>query len=228
MIRELLQLRDRTHVFKGRRQAGEALAGMLAGGLPANAKILAIPAGGVPVAAAMAQVLRLPLDVLVVSKVTPARQSEVGYGAVAFDGRIRVDEARRAQLGVDAKDVERDVERTAAKVRWRVEHLREGRGPVVAAGDTVVLVDDGLASGLTMETAAEAARAAGAARIVVAVPTAPETTAKRLAAAVDGVYCANVRTGRSFAVADAYESWFDLGDEEVLEILNRLRQADPR
>jgi predicted phosphoribosyltransferase len=223
MVHELSQLRDRTHVFKDRRHAGEVLARMLAGSLPAGARILAIPAGGVPVAAAMAKALRLQLDVAVVSKITPAWHSEVGYGAVAFDGRVRVDAERMAQLGVDEQEAREDVDRTVAKVRRRVQSLRAGRGPIVAPGEVAVLVDDGLASGLTMVTAAEAVRDAGAGRIVVAVPTGSESSVRRLAAAADEVHCSNVRTGPSFAVADAYQSWSDLDDAAVLEILNWLR-----
>jgi len=221
VIHELARLRDRTRVFRDRGEAGAVLTGMLARNIPPGARILAIPAGGVPVALPLARALGVPLDVAVVSKITPSWHSEAGYGAVAFDGRVRVDEARREQLGVAASEVGKDVDRTAARVRRRVERFRGGRGPVVAPGDAAVLVDDGLASGVTMATAAEAVRAAGAARIVVAVPTASEEAAKRLAEVAEEVYCANLRAGPRFAVADAYVEWFDLDDAAVLEILTR-------
>ncbi len=174
-------------------------------------------------AAAVAEALGLPLDVAVVSKITPSWNTEVGYGAVAFDGRVRVDAGRRSALGVDEAGARKDVDRAVAKVRRRVERLRAGRGPLVAPGDTAVLVDDGLASGITMATAAEAVRGAGAARIIVAVPTGHQSAVTWLAAAVDELHCANVRSGRSFAVADAYENWSDLDDAMALEILERPR-----
>jgi predicted phosphoribosyltransferase len=83
------------------------------------------------------------------------------------------------------------------------------------AGRAIVLVDDGLASGLTMEVAIEAVRRAGARRVAVAVPTAHREAAQRIARLADAVYCANLRSGLSFAVADAYQSWHDVSEEEA-------------
>jgi len=219
MLNELRELRGRVRVFRDRRHAGEVLARMLEGRLPADARLLAIPAGGVPVAAAIAEALRLPLDVAVVSKITPSWNSEVGYGAVAFDGRVRRDAWAEASLGIAEREARLGVERTLARVRRRAEILRTGTGPLVPAGGTAVLVDDGLASGLTMALAAEAVRDAGAGRIVVAVPTGPARTVRRLAAEVDEIHCANVRGGRTFAVADAYQAWSDVDEETLLRIL---------
>jgi len=226
MVTELPELRDCSPVFRDRRHAGEVLAGMLRDALPAGARILAIPAGGVPVAASLARALSLPLDVAVVSKITPSWNSEVGYGAVAFDGRVRVDAAARVRLGVGEREAERDAERAAAKVRRRVGLLRAGQGPLLAPGDTVVLVDDGLASGLTMETAVQAVRDAGAGRVIVAVPTGSAAAVERLAAAADEVACANVRGGRVFAVADAYERWSDVEEGSLPELLRDGRRSD--
>ena len=228
MIHELREMRNRKRVFHDRRHAGVVLARMLTGKLPAGSRILAIPAGGLPVAAAVAEAIGLPLDVAVVSKVTPSWNTEVGYGAVAFDGSVRVDAGRRSALGVDEAAAREDVDRAVAKVRRRVERLRAGRGPLVAPGDTAVLIDDGLASGITMSTAAEAVRRAGAARIIVAVPTGHEGAVAGIAAAVDEVHCANVRSGWSFAVADAYEDWSDLDDAMALEILEGTRDGGAR
>jgi predicted phosphoribosyltransferase len=221
-------MRDRTLVFRNRRHAGEVLARMLAGNVAEGSRILAIPAGGVPVAAEIAKALGLPLDVAVVSKVTPAWNTEVGYGAVAFDGRVRTDERARASLGVDEVDQGVDVDRTRAKVRRRVRGLRTSGGPLVPTGGTAVLVDDGLASGITMETAVEAIRDAGAGRVVVAVPTGHEGAVQRISGVVDKIHCANVRSGRAFAVADAYRDWSDLDDVAVLEILERCRSRGSR
>lgn len=221
LFEELTDLRDRERVFRDRQHAGEVLARMLEGRLAERTKILAIPAGGVPVAAAIARALALPLDVAVVSKVTPSFDSEVGYGAVAFDGRIRIDAGARARLGVDDRETREGIARTTARVRGRVERLRRGAGPLVVPGEPVVLVDDGLASGLTMETAIEAVREAGAARVIVAVPTASRLAVTRLLPVADVIYCPNERTGPVFAVADAYEAWSDVDDATASEILRR-------
>jgi predicted phosphoribosyltransferase len=228
MLHEMARLRDRRHVFRDRTHAGEVLAGMLEGHVPAAARVLAIPAGGVPVGAALAEALGAPLDVAVVSKVTPSRNSEVGYGAVAFDGSVRVDDRRRRQLSVSEAEAEADVARTVARVRRRVELLRPGGGPIVEPGEAAVLVDDGLASGTTMELAVEAIRKAGAARVAVAVPTGSGLAAARLATIADELFCANVRTGPFFAVADAYERWSDETEDAVLAILRRHRRSHPR
>jgi predicted phosphoribosyltransferase len=175
----------------------------------------------VPVAAGIAKALGLPLDVAVVSKVTPSWNTEVGYGAVAFDGRVRIDDRARSALQVREPEERVDVERARAKVRRRVEGLRENLGPLVPPGGTAVLVDDGLASGITMETAVDAVRDSGAGHVVVAVPTGHERAVLRIAGMVDEIHCANVRSGRSFAVADAYQEWVDLDDAAVREILAR-------
>jgi predicted phosphoribosyltransferase len=228
VLEDLPDLRDRERVFRDRRHAGEVLARMLEGRLPPGAKILAIPAGGVPVAAAMAGALGLPLDVAVVSKVTPSWDTEVGYGAIAFDGRVHIDAGARARLGVNDEEARKGIEQTTAKVRRRVERLRGKAGPLVAPGETAVLVDDGLASGLTMTAAVEALRGAGAARVLVAVPTASGSAASRLERVSDGVWCANVRTGWTFAVADAYEEWSDVDEPTVVDILERHRRPPAR
>jgi len=225
LVHDLRQFRDRVGVFRDRRHAGEVLAGMLEGSLPAGCRILAIPAGGVPVAVPIARVLGLPLDVAVVSKITPSWNTEVGYGAVAFDGRVRIDARRQAALGVDEADRNRDVSRALAKVRRRVSILRAGRGTLVPPGDAVVLVDDGLASGVTLATAIEAVRDLGAGQVIVAVPTGHEDAIVRIAGIADQVHCANVRSGRTFAVADAYQSWVDLDDAAIREALG-LREGE--
>lgn len=218
-------MRDRIRVFEDRRHAGEVLARLLEGRLPAGTRVLAIPAGGVPVAAEVARALGFPLDVAVVSKVTPSWNTEVGYGAVAFDGRARLDARARALLGIDDDEAREGTRRTLEKVRRRVERLRAGLGPLVTPDATLLLVDDGLASGLTMTLAVEALRAAGAGRILVAVPTGSTSAVRRLEELVDEVVCANVRSGRSFAVADAYQAWSDVDEETVRETLERHRAA---
>jgi predicted phosphoribosyltransferase len=105
------------------------------------------------------------------------------------------------------------------KVKRRITLLR-GERPFSALKDRpVILVDDGLASGFTMLVAAESVKKEGAGRIAVAVPTGHLDAVEKIAGQVDEVFCANVRGGRTFAVADAYEHWWDVAEEELLEIL---------
>jgi putative phosphoribosyl transferase len=222
-------LRNRTRVFRDRAHAGAVLAEMLAPSFDRreNALVLAIPAGGVPVAAPIARRLVLPLDLAVVSKITLAWNTETGYGAVAFDGSVCLNDALTRQIRLSAAEVESGVARTRDKVARRNATLREGRSYAALTGSDVVLVDDGLASGFTLRAAVAAVRATGAATISVAVPTAHESSARSIAASVEALYCPNVRAGRSYAVADAYQQWSDVDEDTVRAILATFRPAAP-
>jgi putative phosphoribosyl transferase len=205
--------------FRDRAHAGRALAKMLEEFRGAAALVLAIPAGGVPVAAAIATDLGLPLDVAPVSKVLYPWTTESGYGAVAFDGSVWLDESRMSGHGVKPEQVERAVGEARAKVERRLARLRGGRAPLALEGRAVIAVDDGIAGGSTMRAAIAALRRAGAASVVVAVPTAHKSALDAISKLADAAYCANVRGGVSFAVADAYAEWRDLGDDEIEALL---------
>ena len=219
MLHELPELRDRTGVFRNRDHAGHTLAGLLAPFRDSAARVLAIPAGGVPVAAAIAGRLGFLLDVAVVSKITLPWDSECGYGAVAFDGTVRLnfDMIDRSRLANG--EVVRGIEKTRHKVRRRTSALRGSAAPPELSKHPVILVDDGLASGFTMRAAVEAVRKAGARRIAVVVPTGHRRSVVDLAHEVDELFCANVRGGRSYAVADAYQQWRDVSESEAARLL---------
>ncbi|HET6429703.1 MAG TPA: phosphoribosyltransferase family protein [Phycisphaerae bacterium] len=224
-IVDLPELRGRTRVFADRTDAGGVVAGMLEEFRGSGAIVLAIPAGGVPVGAAISSALGLPFDVAVVSKITPRWNSEVGYGAVAWNGTVRRNGVLVPQMGLTEREMAEDTARTLEKVRRRVETLRGNRPMPELSGRTVLLVDDGLASGFTMRVAVEAVRELGAGPIVVAVPTAHDTSAHLVAAEADVVYCANLRSGWSFAVADAYRRWRDMEEREFQEIAKKLLRS---
>jgi len=218
VIVERAELRDRAPVFRDRAEAGRVLAELLDGRVSPESHVLAIPAGGVPVAVALARALGLPVAAAVVSKVTLPWNSEVGYGAVAFDQSVLLNRPLVEQLDLDAETVRTGVAETRAKVARR---SRSFPADPALAGAEVVLVDDGLASGFTLRAAVEAVRGAGAARVVVAVPTGSLRSVSDLAERVDAVVCANVRTGARFAVADAYERWCDVPEAEAAALLRR-------
>jgi predicted phosphoribosyltransferase len=220
-VLELSELRNRVAVFRDREHAGEVLAALLAGEVPRDGLVLAIPAGGVPVAAVLARRLGLPLDLAVVSKITLPWNTEAGYGAVAFDGTTRLNDDMVRHLGLAQDVVQAGLCRTREKVERRVRRLRAGRDPLDLAERTVVLVDDGLASGFTLRVAAAAVRSAGAERRLVAVPTGHAASVRSIAPELDRLYCANLRGGLRFAVADAYERWCDVSEQEVEGILAR-------
>ena len=109
---DLIQFRDRTGVFADRHEAGHILSLMLTDFRGEDAIVLAIPSGGVPVGAAIAWALRLPLDVAVVSKITPPFSSEVGYGAIAFDGSVQMNETALPSLGLTEQEIRRGISET--------------------------------------------------------------------------------------------------------------------
>jgi predicted phosphoribosyltransferase len=220
-IFELPQLHNRQRVFKDRAAAGKVLAQMLKEYRDSNAMVMAIPAGGVAVAAILARELTLPLDVAVISKITPSWNSEVGYGAVAFDGTVRLNEDYLARFNLGQEEIQKGIQKTKQKVARRVRMFRGDR-PLPDFTRPILLVDDGLASGFTLRVAIEALHKAGSQEIILAVPTAHEESIQRVIDEVEAIYCPNIRSGLSYAVADAYEEWRDLDEEEVVQILKEF------
>jgi predicted phosphoribosyltransferase len=207
---DLPELRDRNGVFRDRVHAGKILASMLEKHAKSEALVLAIPAGGVPVAAVLSEQLSLAMDVAVVSKITLPWNTEAGYGAVAFDGTVRLNNDLVARIGLSEEEIREGIEKTSSKVARRVKKLRGEYDLPDISVHPVLLVDDGLASGFTMRVAVEAIKKAGGSHIIIAVPTGYQRSVERMATEVESIYCANVRGGRSFAVADAYERWTDV------------------
>lgn len=222
-IRELPSLRNRMQVFRDREHAGEVLAQMLRPLAQDDAIVLAIPAGGVPVAAAIARSLGLPLDAIPVSKILLPWTTEAGFGAVAFDGSVYVDATAVARFGLTGDDVRASTDAARSKVRRRMQRLR-GELPLAVRGRTAIVVDDGIAAGSTMRAAVAALRRLEPSRILIAVPTAHAGSLAAIASDVDALYCANIREGVRFAVADAYVRWTDVTDEEAEKALRSAPQ----
>ncbi len=225
-IHDLEKLREKTGVFADRRDAGRILAELVAQEKLSKPLILAIPAGGIPVAAVLAETLGCPLDVAVVSKVTLPWNSEAGYGAVAFDGSYQLNQALIRSAGLSPQGVAQGIEATRRKVANRVVSFRGGHALPDLPGHDLVVVDDGLASGFTMLVAIVALQRAGGRSITVAVPTGHLKAVQRIAQEVSTVCCANIRSGYSFAVAAAYRHWTDVSEAEALLVL--AESSDPR
>jgi putative phosphoribosyl transferase len=222
-IIDLPEFRKQTHVFQDRTHAGHILAEMLAAHDTQDGIILAIPAGGVPVGVVMAEKTGLDFDVAVVSKITLPWNTEAGYGAVAFDGTVKLNEDMMRRVHLTPEDVKQGIEKTTAKVARRVTKLRGSHHLPDLGNRSAILVDDGLASGFTMRVAVAALRTAGAGRIVVAVPTAHRHSAEMIAREVEALYCANIRGGFSYAVASAYRHWSDVAEEDVVKLLEQFK-----
>jgi putative phosphoribosyl transferase len=220
-IHENEALRNRTHVFPDRSRAGEVLGEMLAphcAGV-SDAIVLAIPMGGVPVALKVQERLGCALDLVIVRKLQIPGNTEAGFGAVTGEGDIILNEPLMARLQLTQEEVARQWAAVRDELNRRNHRLRNDRPYPDLAGRTVILVDDGLASGYTMKAAIYMARKQKAARTVVAVPTAPQHTVQSLAGGPDDIYCANIRETRSFAVAESYADWHDLSEADVLAML---------
>jgi predicted phosphoribosyltransferase len=213
-------LRERKFVFSSRHDAGRQLGAFLKT-LPAirDPLVLAIPAGGVPVGREVARALGAPLSLAIVRKIRIPGTTESGFGAVTWDGQVLINEDLRDALGLSETDVERAIAETRENVNERLARFTGSTAIPVPAGKTVILTDDGLASGFTMLAAIQSIRRKKPARILAAVPTASAASAGLVSGHVDQLVCLNIRSSRTFAVADAYAEWYDLDDREVLEEL---------
>ncbi len=219
-------LRNRTYVFADRAAAGKRLARMLQDYQGKPLRLFAIPAGGVPVAAEIARAFKVPLDLVIVRKIQLPWTTEAGFGALDPDGIPLFNEALLSRMPLSPQQIAAQVAKTEANLKEREEHLRGGRPYPDLAGATTIIVDDGLASGYTMQAAVSFLKRKGAGELIVAVPTALDRTAQTLLPLVDLLVCPNLRGGLSFAVADAYENWYDVEQDEVLELLAGLSQPE--
>ncbi|MFZ5439184.1 MAG: phosphoribosyltransferase [Myxococcota bacterium] len=210
-------LTGRVGVFADRRDAGVQLAALLGVLRGTDTLVVAIPAGGVPVAAALADALALELAVAPVSKVLFPWTTEAGFGAVAFDGTVWLDDVLISRHRLTELQVSRAVADARAKVERRAHRWPKPQ----VQGRAVVLVDDGIAGGATMRTALAAMK--DARQVNVAVPTAHEAALSLFEPLVTRLAVANVRGGREFAVASAYRAWDDVTEDEAARWLARAR-----
>src|SRR5688572_23315205 len=209
--------------FADRRHAGRALAFALqAYRGRADLLVLALPRGGVPVAYEVARSLAAPLDVFVVRKLGVPGHEEFAMGALASGGLCLVNDEVVRELGISTADIRRTARLESQELARRELAYRGERPPADVVGKTVILVDDGLATGSTMRVAVRALRQRGAARIVAAAPIgAPESCAE-MAAEADHAICA-VTPEPFYAVGQWYEDFTQTSDEEVRELLEAAR-----
>ena len=227
-ILERPSLRERVGVFANRAEGGRVLAELLEGVLSPDTVVLAIPPAGVPVGAAVAEQLGLALDVAVVNPITLPWDTARAFGAVAFDGTIQLNQPLVAYLGLGISELEHGAQKARTRLARRLELFRNGQPAPRLFGRSVLLVDQGLASGFTMRVAVAAARSSGAARVLVAVPTGASDALDALAHEVELLACANVRSGRAFSTLDAYVEHHELDDAGAAELLHETQQRRER
>jgi putative phosphoribosyl transferase len=208
-------------LFQDRYEAGRVLASRLMqyANQP-DVVVLALPRGGVPVGYEVAKALHVPLDVFVVRKLGVPGHEELAMGAIASDGVRVLNEDLVRALGIPESLIDRIVEREQRELERREREYREGRPPLAVRGRTVILVDDGLATGSSMRVAATAVKQLQPARVIVAVPVASPATCAEFQSEVDQVVCA-VTPEPFWAVGQWYEDFSQTSDEEVRELLRR-------
>lgn len=216
-------LRNKIAVFEDRADAGRQLASLLGPLLEGEEIILAIPAGGVPIASEIAKALSLPMDLLMVRKIQIPWNTEAGFGAVDPDGGETFNHELLEQLGLTESEIREQVEKTLTVIHKRNTIFRHDRPFPELRDKGVILVDDGLASGYTMLAAVRFVRKRKPRKIMVAVPTAHDRTIGFILPEVEEMVCLNVREGSVFAVAESYRNWYDLADAEVLSIIEKIK-----
>lgn len=214
-------------IFNNRAQAGRLLtkkildSRLLEGDKKAQYIILALPRGGVPVAYEMAKALELALDVIMVRKISAPDQPELALGAVAEDGEYVFNEGIIQSYGFRPSDIEalaRDKER---EIKGRVKRFRNGEPPPDLKGKTVILVDDGLATGSSAFSAIQLLRKKGAAKVILALPVCPASAVSQIQSKVDELVILD--TPRTFqAVGQFYQDFRQVTDEEVVDYLREL------
>lgn len=207
-------------VFNDRRDGGRQLAARCEHLAGENVVVLGLPRGGVPVAAEVADALQAPLDVCVVRKLGVPFQPELGMGAIGEDGARVINEEVVRMMRVSADELAAVEAQELAVLRRRAGRYRGERPPVELSGRTVVVVDDGVATGSTARAACWIARERGAARIVLAVPVAPVDWTARLGEDADELI--SVETPSDFyAIGQFYRDFAQTTDEEVVACLER-------
>ena len=214
-------LRDKRYVFTDRRDAGRLLSQKLLKFKGSDSMILAIPSGGVPIASEIRQTLGLAMDLIIVRKIQIPGNPEAGFGAMSPDEEVILNERLLNQIGLTEEEMTTQIRKTRDVIKKRGHVFREDKPFPSVENKIVFVVDDGLASGYTMRAAINFIKRKNPLKIIVAVPTASQKTADSILSEVDELICLNVRSGYPFAVADAYEDWYDVTDEEVLEILKK-------
>ena len=188
--------------------------------------VLAIPRGGVVVGAEVATALSSPLDLVIPRKVATPFSEELAIGAVTEDGLVLIDDALVDRLGISKEYIREEADRQLAEIRRRMDRYRGRRPLPEIAGKTVILVDDGIATGHTVRAALKSLRRRHPGHLVLAVPVAPPDTLGELEPLADRTVC--LESPEFFAaVGQFYEDFSQTTDQEVIDLLTRHSRASP-
>ncbi len=217
-------------IFENRYDAGRQLAEKLADYANQSVIVLGVPNGGVAVALGVALALGADLDLVISRKIPLPLSPEGGFGSVTDDGTTILNEAVVKKAGLSQQQINYQVSQVRGGVRDRSLLYHRDRPPVAVSGRTVIIVDDGLASGYTMRAAVESMRHRNPEKIIVAVPVGPEAVVKELEGIADKVVTCAVGSMPRFYLADFYRYWHEISDNEVLNCLKewRMRRYGPK
>jgi predicted phosphoribosyltransferase len=214
-------------LFRDRRDAGRVLAAQLQHYRDRDDVIvLALPRGGVPVAFEVAVALGAPLDVFLVRKLGVPGREELAMGAIASSGVLVLNDDVVRGLRIRPEEIRQVADMEVRELSRRERLYRDNRPPPDVAGKTVILVDDGLATGSSMRAAVQALRKLQPARTAIAVPAASSSTCRDLAAEVDEVVCA-ATPSPFYAVGQSYRDFSQITDDEVVELLHKAWSSRP-
>ena len=191
---------------------------------PENHFCYAVPNGGVPVTEGFCSGFNINYDLLIVRKIKIPWNTEAGFGSITTDGTVLINQGLFTSLNLSEQELKRAVQITKAEIQERLRlydksTIFEKNYKDKIQGKQIFMMDDGLASGFTMLAAIKMIKNYNPEKIFVAVPTAPLHTTQRIQPEVDQIFCPNIRDVWRFAVADAYQNWYDVPESEVLEIL---------
>jgi predicted phosphoribosyltransferase len=186
--------------------------------------ILAIPNGGLAVALPIARVLNADLDLLIVRKLQIPYNPEAGFGAITSLGTVILNQSLVDRIGLTEDDIQKVIRKTQGQIDQRKMAYEGLVGLFSPEKRVVVLVDDGLASGYTMLAAIQSVQQLSPEKIIVAVPTASASAKTKVQSIADELICPHIGTGYVFAVADAYQNWYDVSEEEVIKQLREYRK----
>lgn len=214
-------------IYRDRRHAGQVLAGALERRAGDDVVVLALPRGGVPIAFEVAARLGAPLDVFVVRKLGVPGHEELAMGAIASGGVQVLSDELIKRLGIDAAAIATVAARERRELARREQAYRGERAPLAVAGRTVILIDDGLATGATMKAAVAGLRQLGPRQIIVAVPVASQEACAELGELADEIVCL-VTPSPFWGVGNWYDDFGQTSDDEVRTLLAPTAVAYPR
>ena len=211
-------------LFENRYDAGRQLAARLGEYKGQPVVVLAIPNGGVPVGLEVALAIEADFDLVVSRKIPLPLNPEAGFGAVADDGTVILNEELVRRAGLSQPQIDSQVNQVRTEIRRRRLLYRQDRPPALVSGKTVIITDDGLASGFTMLATVSSMRSRRPREIIVAVPVSSAAALEEVGKVADKVVTVVTGSMPRFAVADFYKNWHDLSDDEVFRALDEWRQ----